>query len=497
MPKFFGGFSWAVPNAFADALGLCRFEQGDTLYDTRNAYQPTWGESLKHISWGIEILSPKRSEIRIAGGAKVERNDEDTETKSRDIFNNNWKSQCELRLIDYKNGSKRTITTTQGQLYSFLHKGDFNILEQLPLDHEAPLLVRHASNLLSFAENYAQEHLSINKNTNFFILPFDVTNDTSVKKSLLIQKNLQIGEYDHQFTDCSLKECGIPDYEKYAPTVCFRCFQIPTRKIEKLRDCLKQSFWIVKHSSSAKKTIKDVFKQTKALPRFFEILKSHGIFVPYQVKSKGGDQKIYGFDHKPIYRYRLVSSRAELFPNGLERYLNALFENCPNHLYSKKTFRGSKEEMMIDVDIKHTDSHPLITLTKASRDFTEFKSRHENVGKYLLDNDPKSVAVEVPIWVECGEFKDYEDVFGSRLTMTGHIDLLRLDEDGKIAVWDYKPNAYKEKKAHVQTFLYAFMLSVRSGIPLSRFRCGYFDEIDVFTFNPVDVQIQKQLTLEL
>ncbi len=102
MPKYFDRFSWAVPTAFADALGLCRFEQGDALYDTRDAYQPTWGESLKYISWGIEVLSPKRSEIRIAGGAKVERDDEDTETKSSDIFNNNWKSQLELRLVDYR-----------------------------------------------------------------------------------------------------------------------------------------------------------------------------------------------------------------------------------------------------------------------------------------------------------------------------------------------------------------------------------------------------------
>jgi hypothetical protein len=28
------------------------------------------------------------------------------------------------------------------------------------------------------------------------------------------------------------------------------------------------------------------------------------------------------------------------------------------------------------------------------------------------------------------------------------------------------------------------MLSIRTGLPLSRFKCGYFDYGDVFTFDP-------------
>ncbi|MBU4503046.1 MAG: PD-(D/E)XK nuclease family protein [Nanoarchaeota archaeon] len=67
--------------------------------------------------------------------------------------------------------------------------------------------------------------------------------------------------------------------------------------------------------------------------------------------------------------------------------------------------------------------------------------------------------------------------------MTGHIDILRI-EDEKIWVWDYKPNAHKEKYASTQTYFYALMLSKRTGIPLDDFRCGYFDQNHAFAFKP-------------
>jgi hypothetical protein len=34
--------------------------------------------------------------------------------------------------------------------------------------------------------------------------------------------------------------------------------------------------------------------------------------------------------------------------------------------------------------------------------------------------------------------------------------------------------------------MYAFMLAARTGIELSKFICGYFDETDAFTFEPAE-----------
>jgi hypothetical protein len=72
--------------------------------------------------------------------------------------------------------------------------------------------------------------------------------------------------------------------------------------------------------------------------------------------------------------------------------------------------------------------------------------------------------------------------------LTGHIDVLRREEDGRLGVWDYKPRAAAERDAHIQVFLYALMLSLRTGLPLTAFLCGYFDEKDAYLFDPAQVK---------
>jgi hypothetical protein len=102
-----------------------------------------------------------------------------------------------------------------------------------------------------------------------------------------------------------------------------------------------------------------------------------------------------------------------------------------------------------------------------------------------------SIATEIPLWIESNEFSDYEDFFSTTEALTGHIDLLRVVQNGKIEVWDYKPGAFNEKYAETQVYLYALMLSIRTGIPLSLFQCGYFDEIDAFVFKPSMIDREK------
>ena len=120
------------------------------------------------------------------------------------------------------------------------------------------------------------------------------------------------------------------------------------------------------------------------------------------------------------------------------------------------------------------------------------KSAHEDVEKYFLETDPCAIAAEVPVWLEPNEMKQFrflKSPFAG--TLTGHIDLLRYENDGRIGIWDYKPHAKYEKSAHMQVFLYALMLSQRTGIPLNGFLCGYFDSENVFYFDPSDISINK------
>ena len=78
--------------------------------------------------------------------------------------------------------------------------------------------------------------------------------------------------------------------------------------------------------------------------------------------------------------------------------------------------------------------------------------------------------------------------------MTGHIDILRVDDD-KVWIWDYKPNAHKEKFASTQVFFYALMLSKRTSIPLENFRCGYFDSSYAYLFKPEISAVRKNKVL--
>ena len=84
----------------------------------------------------------------------------------------------------------------------------------------------------------------------------------------------------------------------------------------------------------------------------------------------------------------------------------------------------------------------------------------------------------------------YEELFGTTEPLTGHIDLVTI-EDGKIWVWDYKPNAHKEKYADTQVYFQSLMLSKRTGIPLDKFRCGYFDWDRAYMFKPGSIETKE------
>jgi len=116
--------------------------------------------------------------------------------------------------------------------------------------------------------------------------------------------------------------------------------------------------------------------------------------------------------------------------------------------------------------------HPLTKFTEYGKKLyhDKYSSNHSRVEMFLLENDIDSVAVEVPVWLEEEEAEKHDFCY----PLTGHIDLLRLTD--KIEVWDYKPNAEKERYASTQVYWYVTMLSNRLGLPVENFRCGYFDE---------------------
>ena len=131
-------------------------------------------------------------------------------------------------------------------------------------------------------------------------------------------------------------------------------------------------------------------------------LADYGLFVPYTVK-KHQHIRVHSFPHEPsYYRYRLCTDKTDTLPAPLSNFLDLIFENCPNHLYKANGFRASQQHFRLQTHIQHTRTHELIDLAQQSKDFTQFKSRHENVEKYLLINDPQSLACEIPVWIARG-----------------------------------------------------------------------------------------------
>jgi len=169
-----------------------------------------------------------------------------------------------------------------------------------------------------------------------------------------------------------------------------------------------------------------------------------------------------------------------------------LFSNCPNHLFSRTVFRAShvrRSGLALEVPLTRIKRHNIIALAGQSQEFRGVSSRHENLQKFFLEHNPNTVACEVPVWMESWEFEDYPRVLKTRDTLTGHIDVLRYEDDGLLGVWDYKPRAAAERNADIQVFLYALMLSLRTGLPLTAFLCGYFDENDAYLFRPSRVRL--------
>ena len=198
------------------------------------------------------------------------------------------------------------------------------------------------------------------------------------------------------------------------------------------------------------------------------------IFIRNMIKN-------ISMDHKWYYRYRIhtlkSSSLCKNFPE-LNKYLEETFAKRPDH-YFKEGMSGSKLNFNLNLDVHNLKAHEICELAKNALSIDTKKTAHTKVQLFLLENDNKTIASEVPVWIHPNEL----EIKKINEVLTGHIDLLRIDNN-KIWVWDYKPNASQEKYASTQLYFYTLMLSKRTSIPLENFRCGYFDEHNAFVFMP-------------
>ncbi len=202
------------------------------------------------------------------------------------------------------------------------------------------------------------------------------------------------------------------------------------------------------------------------------------------------------FKHGWWYHYRIHSLKTkqlccdnDINLSAISEYLYHVKDNCPNE-YFEKGPRSSSLRMRFDVPLVKVANHEVCALANHGLSENRFTTAHSNVQMFMLQNDTKTISIEVPIWLKHDELVDYMHFFNTTEVLTGHIDALRI-EDGLVWVWDYKPHAAKEKYASTQTNFYALMLSQRTGISMDKFRCGYFDDEVAFVFKPLSQEVLK------
>ncbi|MBN2052254.1 Dna2/Cas4 domain-containing protein [Candidatus Woesearchaeota archaeon] len=192
-------------------------------------------------------------------------------------------------------------------------------------------------------------------------------------------------------------------------------------------------------------------------------------------------------DHGWWYHYRLHNEKLDLLKGngytGLHKYLGEVFDKCPREPFITGP-RSSKLRFNLGIKPRQIDNHEVSVLAKQGLEWDQFDNNHSNVQVFMLSYDNKTIGIEVPIWLQAEELgKKFEELFASKEPLSGHIDVLRLEDD-KLWIWDYKPNAEMEKYASTQVYFYAIMLSKRTGIPLDHFMCGYFDQHTSYVFKP-------------
>ncbi len=175
---FFSGFTWAIPKFFADPLSTCRFEQGDLLYDKAEAYGLPWSQAQSKIGYAIQILEPSRGVATKSSG------------QDNSAFADNWQQKAVFELFDLRAGESKTLTTTQGRLFSLLWHGDQNILtEKNP--PTVPSLAIDLKKILPELTNKFQTELLPNPNLISFLMPCDVAAGLYYDKFLKVKKILE------------------------------------------------------------------------------------------------------------------------------------------------------------------------------------------------------------------------------------------------------------------------------------------------------------------
>jgi len=226
--EFFAGFNWAVPVAFSDAVFLCRFEEGDILYDTPKGYDGEWGKARGHIEDSLQVRYP----ARVTGGA--------SET-TRGVFANNWDSEVRVDLFKRLEAvSEGQIETTQGRLYTALWKGDLRILQRDSELPQIPLSVQQVTRSLDAISETAK---GLSVDGRIFVMARDLSSPISREKYSKVLAKLR----KHIAGEPKIlgpRVAGFSNWAIVAPTIDIAFFQTKSVSTDELHDLVKAAVYV-------------------------------------------------------------------------------------------------------------------------------------------------------------------------------------------------------------------------------------------------------------
>jgi hypothetical protein len=486
------GFAWSVTQAFEDALLEHSLAPGDVIHERL----PDGGALLQiRTCAGKTSRDEAESTTEAHSTGETIEPDADADEKTARAIDKRrdarWQSAVEIDFYDFLGAKPKVIATTQGRLYEFLRKGDIAVLSGDTPHPSRPMLKQDLRRQFSRFEHQFRLWLhDVSPAWNAaFVTPTRPGDSGDVGLAKRLEKSL--GEVEFTRLDARLGDIGIPS-SVFFPDTRVLGFATPSGKVEAFRDAIKSALWPRDGLVPAPRDLSRVFidRNHRNVAQFS--LANYGAFLDARNLREQADDSLrcVSMVHALPFRYRYGSpnsiSRMRSDLASLANFIDAQRYECPNHLFRENGPSPSGCKVELGIPLARSWDHPIVQLARRCAEAPRRqKAAHENLQVYFLENDPSFVAAELSVWIQPGELSNYVEVFGTRAPITGHIDLLRYErKERRIEVWDYKPRAGDERFAATQVFLYALMLAVRLGRPMSSIGCGYFDEAQAFTFEP-------------
>jgi len=222
--RFFDGFEWAIPTAFAGALAAFRFEQGDVLFRESAAYDAIEGE-IQPGTTAIQVHHPPRSARSVPAEIDGDRR------------RTSWESEVRIELVDLATGTSETHSISQGKLLMTLWRGDQGWLDPDRDEPPLPLSSRELAQQLEQARG-AFDAIQTTKKGCRFSFVVDLASDASRVKAKSIEEALvPVGAIER--IDLAPGAAGVEQPEDFHPALVLRGLAIRGAKGEHVEKALR------------------------------------------------------------------------------------------------------------------------------------------------------------------------------------------------------------------------------------------------------------------